>query len=111
MSVAAFRLRFPDFVDDVQFSDDLIGLVLSEADNSVDSVCFGSQTTIARQYYAAHLLAYVTGGARAKGASSVAAGSANISWDTAKINFGATAYGQHYQFLARSECGGGRVLC
>ncbi len=110
VDVAAFRERFPDYADQSQFPADLIALVLTEANNCVDANCFGLKITIARQYYAAHLLAYVTGGARAKGASSVAAGSASISWDTAKRDFASTAYGQHYQFLARA-CTGGQVLC
>ncbi len=109
-ATTAFRARFPDFADLTQFPSELILLVLDEATNDVDAICFELKITRARQYYAAHLLSYVTGGARAKGATSVAAGSASISWDTAKLNFGATAYGQHYQFLARA-CGGSQVLC
>ena len=110
VDVEAFRERFPDFADQSQFPASLISLVLTEANNCVDAVCFGLKTTIARQYYAAHLLSYGTGGARSKGASSVTAGPSSISWDTAKTNFAATAFGQHYQFLARA-CTGGQVLC
>jgi hypothetical protein len=108
--VAAFRARFPDFADPAQFPASLISLVLLEAYNCVDPVCFGAKTATAQNYYAAHLLAYATGGARAKGATSVTAGSASISWGDAKTGFATTAYGQHYQFLARA-CGGGMVLC
>lgn len=109
--VEAFRLRFPDFADQTQFPASLITLVLNEATVDLDPTCFGTLLIEqAKQYYAAHLLAYVTGGARAKGASSVSAGSASISWDTAKMDFNATAYGQRYVFMARM-CTGATVVC
>ncbi len=111
VDVADFRCRFPDWADQAQFPPELISKALTEANNCVDAVCFGLKTDIAREYYAAHLLAYVTGGARAKGATNVSAGSASIGWDAAKMNLDATAYGQHYQFMARGECGSARVLC
>lgn len=111
IDVAAFRVRFPDFADVVQFPAELITEVLSEATDDLDEDCFGAtKIQRARQYYAAHLLAYNTGGARAKGATSVTAGSASISWDAAKQNFEATAYGQRFRFMARM-CAGGMVLC
>lgn len=111
MSIASFRIRFPDFADVVQFPDALVGEVLSEAADDLDPECFGpSKIERAQQYYAAHLLAFQTGGARAKGASSVSAGSASISWDTAKMHFDATPYGQRFQFMARM-CTGAQVVC
>lgn len=109
--VQAFRARFPDFSDPVQYPPELVSEVLSEAAECVDSECFGLKTDRARRYYAAHLLSYVTGGARAQGATSVRAGPAGKTWDAAKIRFEATSYGQRYIFLARSACGSGRVLC
>ena len=110
VDVEAFRCRFPDYSDPTQFPAKLISLVLLEAVNCLDPTCFEDKLEIAQQYYAAHLLAYATGGARAKGASSVSAGSASISWDTAKLDFSSTAYGQHFKRLARM-CTGGQVLC
>lgn len=111
VDVAAFRTRFPDFADPNQFSADLIAEVLSEAIDDLDERCFGAtKIQRARQYYAAHLLTYPTGGARARGATSVTAGPASISWDAAKQNLSATAYGQRVQFMARM-CAGAKVLC
>lgn len=108
--VAAFRKRFPDFADAMQWPANLISCVLGEASEELDPNCFGTDLEKAKRYYAAHLLSYPTGGARAKGASSVAAGPANISWDTAKENLAATAYGQQLRRLMRM-CTGGQVVC
>lgn len=110
MSLASFRIRFPDFADAVQFPDALILEALDEASFFVDTLCFGTQTERARQYFAAHLIAFVTSGARAKGVSSVGAGPSSLSFETARLNFAATAYGQRYQLMARS-CTGAQVLC
>lgn len=110
VDVEAFRCRFPDFADPAQWPAKLISLALEEACDDLDPLCFGLKLERAKQYYAAHLLAYATGGARAKGAASVAAGSASISFDTAKTGFEATAYGQRYIMMARM-CVGGTVIC
>lgn len=105
-SIASFKKRFPELSS---ASNELIQCVLDEATAEIDAACFGDKAETAKLYLAAHLLA-VTSSARAKGVSSVAAGSASISFDTAKNDYRSTAYGQRYIMLAR-QCVGAMVLC
>ena len=111
LNVQQFRTRFPAYADQLQFPTDLLIEVLDEAIACVDPACFGPDFTVrAQNYLAAHLLAYSTDGARAKGATSVRAGSAGITFDAAHMNLQATGYGQRYLMLAR-KCTGGMVVC
>lgn len=107
-ATTAFRARFPIFADINQFPAELILLVLQEAIDGLDPLCFGSQLERAQQYYAAHLLAFVTDNGRLK--TSVTAGPSSISWDAAKEGLSSTGFGQHYQMMARRGCGA-QVLC
>jgi len=105
-TIASFKKRFPDLAG---FSNELIQCVLDEAECEVDPNCFRDKTETAKLYLAAHLL-MSTSGARAKGASSVSAGSASISFDTSKTSLDSTYYGQRYRMLAR-QCAGAMVIC
>lgn len=111
INVALFRGRFPDFSDPIQFPAALLLEVLNEAQFVLDPTCFGPLLyDVAVRYLAAHLLTFTTGGARARGANAVSAGSASVSWDTSRTNWGATAYGQKVLSLARL-CTGATIVC
>lgn len=108
--VCAFRARFPDASDPLEVPGELIELALEEATLFVSDAVYGAKAELARRYYAAHLLFAATGGARAKGATLVAAGSASVAYDAARQDFSTTIYGQQFRFIARSVTGGG-VVC
>lgn len=104
-NVAAFKARFPELAGT---SNELIQIVLDEAETTINRDAFCPEVVeSAKLFLAAHFLTF-TSGARAKGAVSVSAGQASISYgalDSAKSSLGSTAYGQRYLSYARQNVG------
>lgn len=101
LSVAEFRLEFPEFADTSAYSNDYVQRKLDQAARRMDASFFGDVADDAQGYMTAHLITInpPTGSAGGRVVSSVTAGSASVTYEsshTAGRGLESTGYGRNY---------------
>lgn len=120
LTVADFRIRFPEFADDTTYPDARIQLFLDDATTCVNETCWGNKYEMGVCYLAAHNLwigsqTSTTGGNASFGGPLQSATTGPKSYTRGSFSFGtedaqlaSTPYGQKYlelRALVRPGCG------
>lgn len=115
-----FRIRFPEFADTAEYSDELVDLVIQEALERVSTSVFGSGAThaAAHGFMTAHLLSstpYASASSALTGGqevASVSAGPISVTYSpsgsgasASAAGLASTSYGQQFLALARIYTG------
>lgn len=106
--LCSFRTRFPDFALASEYPADLLEMIFAEARQDLSKDLLGDRHDRALALYVAHSVSYMSG-ARGKGATSVSAGQASISYGAAlpgMTYLSSTSYGRALQNLLRRSTGG-----
>lgn len=107
LTVAQFRVQFPEFADIVAYPDTLVDARQQQALRRISTTYFGVQGNDAHGNLTAHLLIHLAPG-RSGGAQNVKAGTASVQYAMTTKALEQTAYGREYLYLVRIN--GGPIL-